>query len=538
MREGLPQVRQELTRPGALLALMLSPALLGCPVILESEHNDRVDADGDGFLAVGYNDGDDCDDANASVNPGTTEVCGDGLDNDCSGGANNCGLSGTISVSSADYLIVPASGGSKIGYGVANAGDVDGDGTEDLLAGAPGYDNSFPQTGGAYLFQGEPSGALRLSVSDADLKVFGYNEDEQIGTVLAAAGDMDGDGLGDILLGAPLLANGGDDKAGAWYVVLGPGGPAMSTSAAWGGGEGEAGGDRLGSGVSSGDLNGDGVLDVAAGAPYANQDGADAGHVYVHFGPVQGSKVPSRADVDITGVAGDLAGSAVLVRDFDGDGIADLLTGTPGYDGDGDGAGGAFLVSGPLGADGLLSTAYDAKLTGLAAGDGAGATLASGDLNDDGYLDAVVGAPDAEGVSSNAGAALVLLGPLQGAMAPGAGAMGQTEGDSAGASVDVGDANGDGVDDLVVGAPTRAVSAIDTGAAYLLYGPVDALIALGRANVKVAGEAESDYLGTSVALVDWDGNGSSDLVLGAWGQDQGGDVNNGGLIYVFMAAGL
>jgi hypothetical protein len=78
--------------------MTLLAGLTACPVILEGEHDKRVDADGDGYLAVGYNDGDDCDDSNAVVNPGSKEVCGDGLDNDCSGGANNCGLNGTIAI--------------------------------------------------------------------------------------------------------------------------------------------------------------------------------------------------------------------------------------------------------------------------------------------------------------------------------------------------------------------------------------------------------------------------------------------------------
>ncbi len=528
-----------LTSPLRRLAVFaLLPGLTACPLILEGEHNARVDADQDGYLAVGYNEGDDCDDANAEVNPGNTEVCGDGLDNDCSGGSNNCGLSGTLSINDADHLIAPNERSQKVGYGVANVGDVDGNGSEDLLVGAPGLDQSFPQTGGAFLFLGPPGNARTLSIDQADLKVYGHNEDEQIGIILARGGDLDDDGYGDMLLGAPYLKSGSAEKAGAWYAVLGPGGPAMSTSAAYASERGEAANDRLGLSVTSGDMNNSGGLDVAAGAPFVNEEGGDNGNVYVHYGPVQGSQSPSRADVTLLGKEGDQAGYAVLSRDFDGDGIDDLLVGAPGYDGDGADAGTAYMLAGPLAGDGQLANIHDAQLTGITAGDAAGTHLASGDLDGDGYEDALVSALLAEGVAEDAGAVYVMFGPLQGSMTSTAGVSGQSEGDSAGSSVAVGDADGDGTQDLLVGASTRDVSATDSGASYLLYGPVDANIALGRATVKIAGAATEDFIGLSLTLADWDENGSADIVLGALGQDQDGSVNNGGLVYIFMVAGL
>ncbi len=516
----------------------LALGLAGCPMILESEHRDRVDADGDGYYVLGYDEGNDCDDTNAAVHVGATEICADGLDNDCNGDANTCGLSGTLSISDADHLIVPTDRASKLGYSVANAGDVNGDGREDLLVGAPGVDATFPQTGAAYLFLGPPGTARKSDVGDADLKVVGYTEDEQVGYLVAGGGDMDGDGYGDILLGAPYLSGGGVTRAGAWYVVLGPGGPAMATSAAWGDAEGEADYDALGTSVASGDLDGVGQRDLVAGAPNANEDGGDAGHVFLHAGPVQGAQQPNRAASDLFGKPGDLAGTALAAGDLDGDGTDDLLVGAPGSDGDGNGAGTAYLMLGPVAGSGLLSNNSDGFVTGLAAGDGAGASLAIGDMNGDGYLDAVVGAPTAEGVSATAGSALVVLGPFSGSRSADGGAMGQTTDDEAGASIAVADADGDGVDDILVGAPSRDVSATDTGAIYLLYGPVDTFIALGKANVKIAGAAEDDFAGHSGALVDWDGTGTSDLFVGVWGQDQNGELNNGGLVYNFTVQGL
>ena len=521
-----------------LLLPALALGLAGCPFILESEHRDRVDADGDGYYVLGYGEGNDCDDTNAAVHVGATEVCADGLDNDCNGDANTCGLSGTLSIGDADHVIVPNERAAKLGYSVANAGDINGDGKEDLIVGSPGVDASFPGTGAAYLFLGPPGTARKSDVGDADLKIVGYSEDEQVGKFVDGAGDMDGDGYGDLLLGAPDLSGSGVNRGGAWYVVLGPGGPAMSTSAAWGDSAGEADYDALGTSVTSGELDGAGQRDLASGAPYANEDGGDAGHVYLHLGPVQGAQKPSRADSDLFGKPGDLAGAALASGDLDGDGADDLLIGAPGFDGDGSGAGTVYLMLGPVAGSGLLSNNSDGFLTGLEAGDAAGTSIALGDLNGDGYLDAAIGAPFAEGVSAGAGSALVVLGPIMGNMSSDGGAMGQTTDDEAGTAISVADADGDGVDDIMVGAPSRDVSATDTGALYLLYGPVDTYIALGKASVKIAGAAEDDFAGHATALVDFDGTGTSDLFAGVWGQDQNGELNNGGLVYSFTVQGL
>jgi hypothetical protein len=260
--------------------------------------------------------------------------------------------------------------------------------------------------------------------------------------------------------------------------------------------------------------------------------------VYIHAGPVQGSKQASRAESDYFGKPGDLAGTALASGDLDGDGTDDLLVGAPGFDGDGNGAGTAFLLLGPIAGDGLLSNTADGRLTGLVAGDAAGTSLALGDLNGDGYTDAAVGAPTAEGISDTAGSAYVTLGPLNGDMSIDGGALGQTTDDYAAASIAVDDADADGIADIMVGAPYRDVSATDTGAVYLLYGPVDTYIALGKANVKIAGEAENDFAGQTSALVDWDGSGTADLFVGVWGQDQDGELNNGGLVYIFTVQGL
>ena len=528
---------QDLIHLRPLLWFLAAP-LAGCPLILPAEHDLRVDADGDGYEVAGYSDGEDCDDTNAAVHPDVTEVCGDGQDNDCDGTANTCGLSGTVDLSDANTKITPAARSDKLGTAVANVGDVDGDGTEDLLVGAPGVQYSFENTGAGYLMLGPAPGGKSLGVSNADLLIYGANESEGVGETVAAGGDMNGDGYGDLLLGAPNRSKDDNEKIGAYYVVYGPGGPAMTTSAADATGLGGAAYDKLGSALAAGNFTGNNQRDLAVGGPYANKDGSDAGIVYLYTGPVEGGRNASKADYQIYGGDSDYVGFALLSGDFTGDGLDDLWIGAPGSDDEAAEAGAAFLFAGPVEVNGLASAGYDGRLVGLLASDAGGSSFASGDVNGDGYLDAIIGCPGADGVAADAGSALILYGPISGERPADAGAMGQTGGDLASTSVAAGDADGDGIDDLLVGAPARDVNATDNGAAYLLYGPVDAKIALGKANVKIGGEVDEDYLGAAVAMADWDKNGSSDMILGAYGQDQDGAFNNGGLVYVFLIEGL
>lgn len=243
--------------------------------------------------------------------------------------------------------------------------------------------------GAAWVFSSGLSGAM--TEADAALTVLTGGDD----SVVAGVEDLDGDGLGDLVVGDPGDASG----KGAAHVVLG-----MAEEVVW---RGAAAGDLAGASVASaGDWDGDGLLDVAVGAPGASDEADDAGVVYVVPGSADSGALADVALVILTGAdAGGEAGRSVAGGlDVNGDGTADLIVGSPAIDGS---RGGVLVVLGPaLGTQSLGAVAF-AEL-GESATDGAGWSVAApGDLDGDGYDEILVGADNA---NAGQGAAYLYLG--------------------------------------------------------------------------------------------------------------------------------
>jgi hypothetical protein len=362
--------------------------------------------------------------------------------------------------------------GARAGYSVV-LGDFAGSGSRvDLLAGGIGHSSGRGQAYGVDGV-GLPSFALSSAA-----KYLGANVGDETGTALAV-GDLTGDGLKELIVSAPLtdLPSGAPSNSGIVYIVKNTGAPPASmslfstspnifriqnTSPVVGSAD-----LRAGTSLAVADMNGDGTKDLAVGIPgYDGPAGVDSGAVFIFYGPLTAHRALSSADLKLVGAsAGELAGTAIArVGDRNGDARDDLLVGAPGS---GAAAGKAYLVHGGQ-PSGTVSLGSLIALTG-SPGDRAGASVAAGDFNADGLPDMLIGAP---GYQSNQGAVFLIHGDEP--LLPSQALLGFTTlegeggGNQAGHSVSsAGDFNGDGVEDILIGAPHANGG---QGTAYLIRG--------------------------------------------------------------------
>jgi len=296
----------------------------------------------------------------------------------------------------------PAPNGSA-SEGLAAAGDVNDDGIGDIIVGTPGT------PGSAYVVFGQPdlTGVDLAALGSRGFRIDGPGGNDGVGIAVGAAGDVNGDGLADVIVGA----QGVNTFTGAAYVVFGKATTSSVSLAALGAGgfriDGAAMNDVAGSSVAgAGDVNHDGLADVVVGAPGASNNArATSGSAYVVFGKASSTTVSLAAlgagGYRIDGAAaGDIAGKSVAgVGDVNGDGVPDVAVGAPDAAANGRGdSGAAYVVFGKsstgtidlasLGAGGI-------RIDGAAAADNAGYRVAGTDFNGDGRQDAIVGALNA-----------------------------------------------------------------------------------------------------------------------------------------------
>lgn len=465
--------------------------------------------------------------------------------------------------------IYGAAAGDWSGAAVSRAGDVNGDGFDDMLVGAVyGDSGAKSNTGASYLIYGGPTLPSLLDLANlgtAGVKILGADAGDGSGGTLSAA-DVNGDGFSDLIIGSPSAdgVNNSRPNSGETYVIFGSASlPSVIDLSVVGSAGltiyGAGNGDQSGSAVASaGDVNGDGYADFMIGASYAdgsNNAKADSGESYLIYGA---ANLPSSIDLAnlqtgqatvFLGVdAGDYSGWAVGgAGDVNGDGLADLLIGAIYGSGENNAwnmtdAGESYLIFGSrnlpaavnlgsLGAAGL--TVYGADESELSGVSVSGA----GDVNGDGYDDFLIGSFLSDGPTNDTfavgltslifGAAnlptqlnLANLGSLGIAM------YGDNYFDSVGWSVSsAGDVNADGFDDLLIGAtyPSDQPNASYTarGKTFVVYGAAQLdsqinLSSLEATGIEYIGGDTGDTSGWSVSGVgDVNGDGFSDFMIGA-----------------------
>jgi len=276
------------------------------------------------------------------------------------------------------------------GHAVASAGDVNADGYGDVIVGAPGGDGS-PRRGKAYVYLGSTAGLSASPVWEME----GDQPDAEFGFSVAGAGDVTGDGFDDIIVGAPRY-DGPDPQEGRTFLYLG--GPTGILGWPPWTSEVDMAGARHGYSVASaGDVNGDGFGDVVIGSPFFDAGGRV--DVY-HGGPTPPDYGPEQAWV--AGHFGALLGWSVGSADLDRNGLTDIVIGAPGVDNGQVDEGQVWAYRAPF-TDPSPWFANDGNLDHAAHG----SSLATGDVNGDGVADILAGLPGRTGTVSSAGSAFV-----------------------------------------------------------------------------------------------------------------------------------
>ncbi len=379
------------------------------------------------------------------------------------------------------------------GYSVANIGDLDNDGVDDLAVGAPSDDDSGTDRGAVHILFMNANGSIASTVEINDSTTNGPNlaDNDHFGWSVANIGDLNSDGVADLAVGAPWDDGSGTDRGALHIMFMNTNGSVASTieiNDTTANAPTLADGDFFGVSVANiGDLDNDGVADLAVGAPWDDDSGTDRGAVHILFMSVDGT-IKSNIEINDSTTNGpsladwnNFGTSVANIGDLNNDGVADLAVGA--HSGSYSFGPGALHIL-FMETDGSMASAAveinDSTTNGptLSYGDDFGVSVANiGDLDNDGIDDLAVGALADDGTGTDRGALHILFMYADGSVASVAEINDTTtngpalaDGDFFASSLsNIGDLNNDGVDDLAVCAPYDDDSGTDRGAVHIIY---------------------------------------------------------------------
>ncbi len=443
--------------------------------------------------------------------------------------------SGLTAANWADDIDLPDAG---FGASVATAGDVNGDGYADIIVGAPGYQNVEVNEGAAFVYFGSASGPSATANWNFEINL----SNAEFGFSVATAGDVNSDGYSDIIVGAPGYSN-PDSSEGGVFVFHGSGtGP--SVTANWSA-EGDQAGAKFGSSVATaGDVNGDGYGDVIIGADNYDGGQADEGKAYVYHGSLSGLKAKPDWSVESGQASAGYGVSVATAGDVNGDGYSDIIVGAGLYDNGETDEGRAFVYYGsasdlkpinlssppPFTADWSAQSNQKQALFGY--------VNTAGDVNGDGYSDIIIGARMYDNGELNEGMVFVYHGSATG---PGSTPDWSYESNQAGAELGIsvstaGDVNGDGYSDIIVGALRYDNPEIDEGMVFVFHGGPTGLSSTPDWT------AEGNQAGAILCAVatagDVNGDGYSDVIIAASSYDNPETDEGKAFVYYGSGTGL
>lgn len=450
-----------------------------------------------------------------------------------------------------DMRITGAAAQDRAGTALAS-GDLNGDGFDDLIIGAPGID---PSAGVVYVLFGQAGPPTQTDLSTTyDMIIYGESSGDRLGSSITSA-DLNSDGFDDLVLGAPSASHQGIGDAGKAYIIYGrtnlPSSIDLSQSTGdvalqiWGGGISHF----LGEAIDHGDFNGDGYEDIAVSAIGASLGArVRCGITYVvlgESGALSNSLIDlssgDSTDVMIVGKFDNInSGNAIASGDMDADGYDDIMVASVSAATNGTGSGEVYVKYGSSTLPAVVDLLTDADLTVIGeAGSYLGYGVGSGDIDRDGYGDLVLGAPGASGFN---GQTYVFFGKDRSLLPAQIDLVVDTadltvDGEAAsllGFPLAVANLNGDGFDDILTsGSGAAAPAGASAGVVYALLGDqkqtLSAAIdlAVTNADIEVFGAAAGDQIGVPVIAGDLNGDGIEDVIIGSIYPD-----NFTGIVYV------